>query len=352
MLAAIGVGSTRATRTLVPTGVSGAGLLRRARRHRVLPLVGRALLESGICELLSDGLADRLHAELRKIAIRNLFLSAQLVELLAGLRASGIRAIPFKGPVLAHVAYTDLSRRQFGDLDLLVDPADFERACSALKRLGFEVAYELEWESSLARGPVVVDLHRTLTQSSFPVECSFGQLWERRKPTCIAGTTVPTACVNDTLVILCVQLAKDAWENHLVLVKACDIAQTISTRACDVDWRWLAAECRRLGIQRMLYLGLLLVHLLFETPVPMELLAAAESDGPARRFAGYLCRRLWAGHYLDDLPFPTRLALFMGLRERRRDKIRQLRILPEKAIEWSTKSSSPRRSVTPRRAPS
>jgi hypothetical protein len=46
-------------------------------------------------------------------ARRNIYLAAQLALLLEALRAENIPAIPYKGPVLAALAYGDLTLREF-----------------------------------------------------------------------------------------------------------------------------------------------------------------------------------------------------------------------------------------------
>ena len=54
-----------------------------------------------------------------------------------------LRAVPYKGPVLAQSAYGDLGLRSFSDLDFLISPADFERAKQALAEIGYRPSTEL-----------------------------------------------------------------------------------------------------------------------------------------------------------------------------------------------------------------
>ncbi|MCK4389505.1 MAG: nucleotidyltransferase family protein [Desulfobacterales bacterium] len=50
----------------------------------------------------------------------NVIFTEKLLNLPNLFEAHGIPALPFKGPVLAQTVYGDLSRRQFVDLDILV----------------------------------------------------------------------------------------------------------------------------------------------------------------------------------------------------------------------------------------
>jgi Uncharacterised nucleotidyltransferase len=70
-------------------------------------------------------------------ALRNVFLAGTLLKLLRLLEAHGIAALPYKGPVLAALAYGNVAFRQFGDLDLLVRPQDADRAKALLWAQGY-----------------------------------------------------------------------------------------------------------------------------------------------------------------------------------------------------------------------
>src|ERR1041385_4302029 len=55
---------------------------------------------------------------------------------------AGVPIVPFKGPVLALLSYGDVSLRAFGDLDLLVQPADAQKARSVLTDAGYKTEFE------------------------------------------------------------------------------------------------------------------------------------------------------------------------------------------------------------------
>ncbi|MBW6499742.1 MAG: nucleotidyltransferase family protein, partial [Bacteroidales bacterium] len=59
------------------------------------------------------------------------------LEVTDALRAAGIAFIPLKGFVLSQKIYGDPSFRFTGDVDLLLEPADIEKALSVLEKLGF-----------------------------------------------------------------------------------------------------------------------------------------------------------------------------------------------------------------------
>ena len=51
--------------------------------------------------------------------------------------SNGIKALPYKGPVLAVYCYNEPERRASRDLDLLIREADIDATMAALARLGY-----------------------------------------------------------------------------------------------------------------------------------------------------------------------------------------------------------------------
>jgi putative nucleotidyltransferase-like protein len=93
-----------------------------------------------------------------------------LVREVAGvLGSSGIPIMPLKGTLLQRLVYGMRSFRPISDVDVLVPPARFGAARSALRAAGFTVEREEQggWEVALRRpeGLLEVDLHRRLSST-------------------------------------------------------------------------------------------------------------------------------------------------------------------------------------------
>lgn len=69
--------------------------------------------------------------------IRALCVSRQLSEILPLFQSEGISAIVMKGAAFAHSLYPDPALRYSDDIDILIHPDDFFRACTVLKRSGY-----------------------------------------------------------------------------------------------------------------------------------------------------------------------------------------------------------------------
>jgi hypothetical protein len=85
----------------------------------------------------------------------SLAVDAVTVEVLDALRRAGLRPLLLKGPAIAALLYGPGAERHWDDTDLLVSPADEERALEQLARLGFE----LQTESELKRDRVPHETH-------------------------------------------------------------------------------------------------------------------------------------------------------------------------------------------------
>lgn len=131
-----------------PDGVDWDRLVAVARAHGVLPLVRRALSESSVPGLASDARSvvdDAADAAAR----RSLFMTSSLLNLLAELASAGVTAVPWKGPVLAQMLWSDVAMRQYADLDLLVRRPDLDRARDLLLGSGFRRIVQLPaWQEA------------------------------------------------------------------------------------------------------------------------------------------------------------------------------------------------------------
>lgn|GEM_PF-3948046 len=62
---------------------------------------------------------------------------------LTAMQEAGILAIPIKGTILSVHLYGNIGARNSNDIDVLVDPDDFERACHLMVELGYQPRFDL-----------------------------------------------------------------------------------------------------------------------------------------------------------------------------------------------------------------
>jgi len=298
-----------------------------ARRHGVLPLLYQTL--SSIPEI-------KLPAETRTlfrhgfmdIVQHNMLMSAELTELMRLFAENSIESMAFKGPALAEMAYSSISLRQYGDLDILVKKEELQKSLSLLHERGYTPEIELPTKTletfydcvnviGLHRGVLRVEIHWELLSRNYAVDWKREKLWSAAEQIEINRRSVTTLSFENHILYLCVHGSKHLFER---LEWICDIDRILRTKK-EIDWQRLSAEANNLGIERMLLLGLNLARLFFDLPLPREVRTEIEADHAVER----LTHRVIAMHYsaAEKTVRPhASFRLLWQMRENRGDRLR------------------------------
>jgi hypothetical protein len=316
------------------TATDWSEFLRLAEYHGVLPLAVRNLVEH------SRGLSPEVERSLRSAydanLARGLWFAAELARIMQHFEEKKLRAIPYKGPVLAQSVYGDVGLRNFSDLDLLISPADFERAkqtlaeagyhpaaklSAAVERLWLRIGYERAFDG--AAGKNLVELQWALLPHFYGVDLHLNDLrvedlQARAGHIFIGGREVSCLSPEDSLLVLCLHAAKHLWTR---LIWLSDLAETLRTQT--IDYPLLFSRARALGTGRILVVSFWLVRnvLKRELPAPAEELLVSDHHVPAlgQEFAGRLARG--EGYDFESTKY---FRLILKLRERRSDRWRYL----------------------------
>jgi hypothetical protein len=312
-----------ARRVLTPQQLDQAGaaiaagldwdlLARHAQRHALLPLLYYHLQRN-----FPQAVATRPEPRLKLLetGVRNLSLSAALLNVLDALHAAGIRALAYKGPALAVSLYGDIKLREMSDLDILIDRASVPAAHEVLARLGYQSAAgysrkqqearlrsDCECEFSNSDGTLLVDLHWQITAPHLAHRFRFDDLWDRRRTVTLGKKSILTFSAEDTALLLAVHGGKHLWERLSWLADFAEsIRQDLHGDKMDnrgLDWRVLKLRAREARAERMLLLALALAEAIMHVQIPPEFLAAISNDAVVQATAAGIARRLF--HDKDD----------------------------------------------------
>ena len=191
-----------------------------AQAHGVLPLLQRHLGDESV--------PAHFLSRLRRASVANsqnvLHLIGKQLRVYKLFKEHDIPVALFKGPLLAQMAYGEVSLRQAGDIDVLIDRRHFDRAKTLLESLGYEMSPSLtpaqlashlsnHCELQFMRDEwfTVVDLHWNLAPRSFVFNLQADDVMSRLQPVSLAGTVVETFSAEDLVLYLSMHGAKHLW---------------------------------------------------------------------------------------------------------------------------------------------
>lgn len=170
-------------------------------------------------------------------------------HLLDKLEVLGVRTLAIKGPSLSSVLYGDITKREFGDIDLLVPPSEIRRVVDFLDAEGLRRTYpgKLQAGQELAffryskaqsyfhsefRGSL--DLHWRLLSAWVGADIlPFERLWERRQVLNHESLRPWASLGNeDTIVFLALHGFQDGWPK---LKQILELA--VALEVLDFDWQ-------------------------------------------------------------------------------------------------------------------
>jgi len=333
--------------TLVQESINWNYLLETAQEHGVMPLLYWNL-NTTCPESVPRATLDQLRTYFRKNSQRNVFMAGKLLRLLSLFETHGISAVPFKGPALAATVYGNLAlRRQSVDLDILVRKQDVLKAKDLLLTQGYwpEEKWTRQQEAVLLQrsheytfvhddDKVKVEVHWRITSKYFSFPLDSERLWERLRPSSLAGEEVMAFSPEDLLLILCVHGTIHLWQ-QLELI--CGVAELIRATK-GLDWTQIMEEASELGSERMLFLGLFLASALLGAPVPDVILNRVRADSSVKALATWVHERLFREVYSPPLGVLESSLFHLRARERWRDRVRycvRLAISPTE-YDWAT----------------
>jgi hypothetical protein len=267
-----------------------------ASRQRVAPLFATAIRSSGT-PISDEAQASLLRTHVTRTAAHLRVLSdLDLVQ--HALSESEIRFLVIKGPIVAEHLYPSADLRTYDDLDVLLAPADFERAIDALRQAGSELL-DRNWTliRADARGQVhlqlpmgtLADVHwhvlnRESVRGGFRIETN--ELFERARTLHVAGRDVLTMDGVDTLLHLCLHAALSGAD-RLIWLKDIERAISVDRPA----WDDVVERARSWRAGRSVAIALARSRRALGAPAPDDVLDRLFASRAWRAISQFLDRR-------------------------------------------------------------
>lgn len=272
-------------RSLLEKGLDWPAAVAIAERHRLSPIVYETLSGSAR-DLISPAELNALRRAAAPSMNAGMVLLRELLRLYPLFETAQIPVVPYKGPLLAWVAYGNFLRREYLDLDFVVQQRYIPDLVAVMKSAGYLPQFDsgevharqdgsAPGQYSFVSHPqkILVEIHTERTLRYFPTGIDLVDLTGRLMTIQIGEGRLRTFSVEDTLVMLCVHGAKHFWER---LGWVLDVAKL--TTAQPVDWELASKIAARMESTRVLHLGLYLAHDLFAAPLPDKMLEEIARD--------------------------------------------------------------------------
>ena len=279
-----------------------------AQAHGLLPLLHKDLTSVG-SDLVPGHFLSRLKRESVANSQNVLHLVGKQLRVYKLFKENNIPVALFKGPLLAQMAYGEVSLRQAGDIDLLIERQYFDRARSLLESLGYEMYPRLtpaqlashlsnHCEIQFMRDEwfTVVDLHWELAPRSFVFKVKAEEVMSRLQSMSLAGTTVETFSAEDLVLYQAMHGAKHLWRRFEWI---CSLAESIRSSP-SMDWDTVGERAERARATRMLGLGLRLVEEFSDVRISAHVLAALDSDRAMQQMAERIRAQLFTTYGAAD----------------------------------------------------
>ena len=297
-----------AVRELVQATLDWDYVLATAFSHGLLPLLQKNLTTAA-ADLVPVDVIGRLKRESVANSQSVLHLIGKQLKVYRLLKDAGIRVAIFKGAVLAQMAYGEVSLRQAGDIDLLIDRAHFAEARSLLESLGYEMTPRLtdaQLASHLAfhceipfmrdEWFTIVDLHWGLSPRSFVFGLDAASVMSRLQSVSLAGTTVETFCDEDMVLYLSMHGAKHLWHRMEWIVSLAELIRASN----NLDWKTTIERAEAAHATRMLALGLRLVETFTDVNIPLEVFSTVDPQRALLSMATQIKERIFTVSHTNE----------------------------------------------------
>lgn len=288
-------------RSLASVPIDWQYLLSTAYAHGLLPL-----LHKHIASAAGDIVPAHILARLKRESVANsqnvLHLTGKQLHICKLFKQHAIQVALFKGPLLAHMAYGEISLRQSGDIDMLINRRDFPQARVLLESLNYEMTPKLtptqlsshlnsHCEIQFMRDEwfTVVDLHWDLAPRSFVFGLKANEVMSRLQSVSLAGTNVQTFGAEDLVLYQAMHGAKHLWR-RLEWISC--LAESIRATPA-ISWHTIVDRAANAHATRILALGLRLVEDFSEVNIPSHVFASVDPAKAMQRMAARIRDQLF-----------------------------------------------------------
>lgn len=214
-----------------------------------------------------------------------LFQSAELFRILKLLESNNITAIPYKGPILAHLAYRNLALRKLDDTTLIININDIQKTKEIFQSQGYELKYKPDPQKEqlfirsvreyifLNNKGFQIKIKWNYLKNSFSSPYDLENLWKSKKLK-FGSFEYYNPSLEDLLLILCIESAKMQWSR---LRYISDIAGVIQN-SNNINWTDILNKSKKYRLEKIMFINLYLTKKFLGIKYPNKILNKINSD--------------------------------------------------------------------------
>lgn len=253
--------------------------------HKVTPLVycelKKMLLNSGLQKKSFENALSGLKSHCMANAQRVLRFTAELSRITQILDKANIPTVSLKGPLLSYRLYNDLTMREPRDIDMLISIHQVADAHNVLSQNGYHRLFpsitltNKQFNYYLKNKKDFIYRHKTLNiqlelhwrffDNPALFDLTWADVWNKLSTEKITNQIFLVLPTEEEFLYLLTHGSQAAWFN---LQGLCDIKQFMQNHQ-NLDWQKLILRAKELGVDRPLYEGVHLTHLLLNSPVSL-----------------------------------------------------------------------------------
>lgn len=308
--------------------------------HYLYPLVYDSLMNYGN-SLIPEKVIQALKKQFLISAFKVTSQNDDIIRIVKGLNDHGISPIVLKGPPLSTKINEDIVFRPSHDIDILVDPHDFDTTEKVLEQMGYiryspdfpltprqrktflEIHHHFEYYHP--HHTATVELHwkiRSFNVSKVPTAYNIGKQLIN-----VYGTEIPVMDNENWLLFLMIHGYKHFWNRLRWLY---DIKEYMKT---PIDWNRVVALADQYESKVVLHQTLILENFLFNVPFPACLEKSLNADRKAMKLAEVVVERLCINESKYRNPIHNFLESYHYSNYTIKNKLNHLRYLTKPGLE-------------------
>lgn len=224
-------------------------------------------------------------------AIKNILIWKDLENTLNAFYSEKIPAIPLKGAFMVDVIYKDISPRPLSDIDILVKRSDLDKINGLMTKKEYIKTKEDPFTVTYAKKTVIMELHHRINLPE-PVNMPREFMWKNAEEKKIRDFHVLYPSPEDALIYSALHFCHHLSDAILYLSpfpglkSILDIHEIVSKKKTALDWGYITKISKKYGISSMVYSGLHLSKICFDTAMPPGCLGSIEPDFFKRKILG------------------------------------------------------------------